>query len=750
MSVLMVCLVMLTYSAFAASPIAQTGAKPGQAMTGSTVPPSIKYDPNAPPQGSIAITTPTSNKTWHTGSYQIIQWNCNGMRNNTVDVSLWKDGKLFAYIGRGVGTGRTAYIVPFNAVAGFYELQVTSDTDTRIAAKLPVIVAVTRVTFINPTSALVSGSPYPIKWTYSANLSGIKISVLDGSGGVVQEYPNVALGKDGNGSWPWTIPLPPSGKTSVQYRFIATGKFHADVMNNNAWVDRVLGQSDLITVRLPKIAVGSFAFTAKVAQCSPGRTYQQNWDSELNGKPVKIELCNANSGKSVHTIQASVPSREKNSITWTAPNIPATLSREGLTVTITSLDNPAIKASGDFFSCGKPWISIVSPDPQKTLQMNTSYQIGWKYQGDPGPHVRVDLLSSKNQGYNMQVFETPAQSAPVQGGTGKWGEGQISWNLANRGPQSQFYIQVRGVEDPNIYDRKQYYFEGSSGSSGTTTGTVTTGSTAGSSTTTTNTTSTGTGSNSSEMLTYDAVLKYNATDSAKFQKNTSVVLNPQGQVVEGYLYLGSYSQELKYNSGKTVKMHPGSKVSFGNGYLTSGFITLDYDQTLEYGPGRSTKFQAGTVTTFSKGYVTSSFIALASDHTLEYRSGKSTKFQPGSKTAFSDGYVTSCFLALTNDHTLEYRMGKTAIFRAGALTTFNSAAILSSMLATRSEQSLEYKAGKFAAFTSTSPITFRADGYVKSCMLANATSLEYAAGKSKTWPAGSWPIFNEDGYTTTH
>lgn len=741
---LLLAILSLLPQAFAASQILQQKPKPPFSAPQNQ--PAFQ-NPNAPPQGSIAITTPTSGKTWHTGSYQIIQWACTGMRYTTVDVSLWKDGRLFADIGKRVGTGRTAYIIPFDAAAGFYELRVTSDTDTRIEAKMPVTVAVTRINFVNPVPAMVSGSPYTIKWTHSANLSGIKISVLDDSGAVVQEYPNVPPGAGGNGSWSWHVPLPPSGKTSVQYRFSATGRFHADVTNNNAWVDRILGQSSLFTVRLPKILVGSFGLTANVAQCSPGRTYQQSWNSELNGRPVKIELCNASSGKAVHTIQASTPSQEKNAITWTAPNIPATLSREGLTVTITSLDNPAIKASGGTFSCEKPWITLVSPDPQKNLQMNNSYQIGWKYYGDPGPHVRVDLLSAKNQGYNMQVFETPAQNTPVQGTTGKWGEGQISWKLTNRGPQSQFYIQIRGIEDPNIYDRKQYYIGGSSGSSGTSTGTVTTGS---STTTTTTTTPTTTGSNSTERLTYDAVLKYNATDSAKFQKNTSVVLNPQGQVIEGYLYLGSYSQELKYNSGKSVKMQPGSKVTFSNGYLTSGLITLDYDQMLEYGPGRTTKFQAGTMTTFSKGYVVSSFIALTVDHTLEYRPGKSTKFQPGSKTAFSDGYVTSSFLALPYDHTLEYRTGKTATFRAGALTTFNSTAILSSLLAMKTEQSLEYKPGKFATFTSTTPITFRADGYVKSCMLANATSLEYAPGKSHTWPAGTWPIFNDEGFTTTH
>ncbi len=667
------------------------------------------------------------------------------MRYNSADVSLWKDGRLFAEIGKGVGTGRTGYIIPFNASAGFYELRVTSDTDTRIAARLPVTIAVTRVTPINPTSPLVSGSQDAIKWSYSSSLAAIKISVVDSSGAVVQEYPNLPLGTGGNGSYPWTAPPPPSGKTSGQYRFVVTGRFHADLYNNDAWIDRIVGQSELFNVRLPKIQVGSFAFTSKVAECSPGRSYQQNWDSELNGRGVKIELCNANSGKPVHTIQASVASREKNSITWTAPSIPATLSREGLTVTVTSLDNPAIKASGDIFSCSKPWITLVSPDPQQNLQMNDSYQIGWKYYGDPGPHVRVDLLSAKNSGYNMQIFETPAQSTPVQGSTGKWGEGQISWKLTNRGPHSQFYIQVSGIENPNIYDRKQYYIGGSSGSSGTTTGTMTTGTTTGSSTT-----SSSSGSNTTEMLTYDAVLKYNATDTAMFQKNSTVVRNSQGQVVEGYLYLGSYSQELKYNSGKSVKMQPGSKVTFSNGYLASGFITLDYDQTLEYGAGRSTSFQAGTMTTFNKGYVASSFIALASDHTLAYRSGKSTKFQPGVKTEFSDGFVTSSFLALTNDQTLEYRPGRMAIFRAGAKTTFNSSAILSSELAMRTEQPLEYKSGKFATFASTTPITFRADGYVKSCMLAYDTTLEYAPGQSKTWQAGTWIVFNDDGYTTTH
>jgi hypothetical protein len=708
----------------------------------------VLLHPNAPPQGTITITTPTGTKPWHTGSYQIIQWTCTGMRYNSADISLWKDGKLYADIGKGVGTGRTAYIVPFDAAAGIYELRVTSDSDPRVGAKLPITVGVTRVTPFNPPSALLSGSLYTIKWTYFANLSEIKLSVLDSSGAVVKEFPHLPLGTAGSGSQSWMVPLPPAGKTSAQYRFSVTGRFHADVKNNDAWVDRVIGQSDLFTVRLPKISVGSFAFSAKVAQCSPGRQYPQTWDSELEGKPVKIELCNANSGKAVHTIQASIPSQAKNSTTWTAPNIPATLSREGLTVRITSLDNPAVFGVGDIFSCEKPWITLVSPDPQKNLQMNGAYQIGWKYNGDPGPHVRVDLLSAKAGGSNMQVFETPSQSAAVQGSSGKWGEGQIAWTLTNKGPQSQFYIQIRGIEDPNVYDRKQYWIGGATGSSGTTTTTVTTGTTTGS-------TSTGTsagacpvkGNTYQETLSSDKTFKYNATDSATFQKGTPVKLTYDNYVVEGYL---NSSQSLKYKANQSVKMYSGAKVTFGNCYLTSGLTATSSSHRLEYRSGKFAEFQGGVMTTFENGYVTSGYLALGSDPTLEYRSGKSAKFHAGAKTAFKNGYVTSSILSLDSDQKLEYRPGQTAIFRAGAITTFNSTAVLSSMLALRTEQSLEYKSGKSATFTSTSPLTFRDDGYVKSCILARDATLEYAPGKTKTWQAGTWPIFNNEGYTTTH
>lgn len=766
-----------------------------------SAPQNAVQNPDAPPQGSISITAPAGGTTWHTGSYQIIQWSSNGTRSNFTNISLWKDDRLYAEIGRDVATGRTAYIVPFNAAAGLYELRVVN-RDNRIQAKVPVTVAVTRVTLMNPTTVLTSGSQYPIAWTYSSSLAALKLTVLDSAGAVIQEIRNVPIGTGGQGKLTWTVPALPPGQSSLQCRFRATGTFHADVTNNNAWVDRVLSQSDLFTVRLPKISVGSFALSAKVAQCSPGRQYRQNWDSELNGRPVKVELCKANSGQVVHTIHAGVASHAKNSITWTAPNIPETLSREGLVIRITSLENPAVTGKGSFFNCERPGVTLVSPDPQKNLQMNRTYEIGWKYFGDPGPNIRVDLLSAKTSGYNMSVFETPAASIPIQG-SGKWGEGRLSWTLTNRGPQQQFYIQLKGIENPNIFDRKRYYIGGSGGGSssgsssavvgGSSSGTSTAGSGGSSSAGTSTSGTSNAGANAcqsgetyQELLSGNKAFKYNATDSATFLTNSFIKLTRGGYVVEGYLALNRGPQALNYKAGKSVRIMSGSKVTFKNcclasglidlssnhrleyragksttflagaltafenGYVTSSLLSTDRDHTLEYRAGKSTTFLAGAATTFKDGYVASSLLSLAGDPTLEYRAGKIATFHRGAKATFKNGYVTSGILAMMNNQTLEYRPGRTAIFQNGILTTFNSTAVLSGQLALGSVQSLEYRAGKSAMFTGNTPITFRADGYVKSCQLANATSLEYAPGKYHTWPALTWPIFDDNGYTTTH
>jgi hypothetical protein len=244
-------LLVLTYTAYAASPTTQKSTQPAKTATSATTPASIKYDPNAPPKGTITIPASTkgnvNTSTWVTGSYQYIQWTCNGTSTNLVDVTLWQNNKQVVVISKGIASGQTAYIVPFGTAAGNYELRVTSKDDTRVEARRPVYIAPTAVTLETPPGALFSGSSYTVNWSYTGNPPSVKLVILDSSGTALQSVPNISIGVNGKGSWLWTVPAPPSGQSYVQCRFQIVGTFRTSVTSNST-ADVILGKSNLFTI----------------------------------------------------------------------------------------------------------------------------------------------------------------------------------------------------------------------------------------------------------------------------------------------------------------------------------------------------------------------------------------------------------------------------------------------------------------------------------------------------------------------
>ncbi len=232
---------------------------------------------NCPPQGSIAITAPQAGTVWSTGSYHVIQWAFSGTRSTTADVTLWQNNQQVATVWTGSATGKAAYIVPFGAPAGTYELRVTLQADRRVEARQPVAIVPTAVTVTAPAAALVTGAPHTITWSYTGSITTMKLSVVDPYGTVVQSFPNVPAGSNGKGSWPWTAPVLTGMKTSAEYRFQVSGTFHKDVTNNNAMTEVVLGTSNPFTVRLPKIEVGA-------------PPYRRRRDGMLSGETVPVVL----------------------------------------------------------------------------------------------------------------------------------------------------------------------------------------------------------------------------------------------------------------------------------------------------------------------------------------------------------------------------------------------------------------------------------------------------------------------------
>src|SRR5271157_3178399 len=223
MSALLVCLLLLTCTAYAAPAAAPKSAQQVK-PAGGTV--SDLLNPNAPPKGTITLNASSKDNVnasiWITGSYQFIQWTCNGTRSNLVDVTLWQNNQQVVVIGTGIATGKTAYAVPSTMAAGSYELRVTSEDDTRIEAKLPVTVPPPSITVTAPKAneVLRRGTQYTITWTYTGDLGGtVRIDFRQ----LLQDGTYMHFGKwsvtqinmsAGQGSAIWSIPQDFAGNTT--------------------------------------------------------------------------------------------------------------------------------------------------------------------------------------------------------------------------------------------------------------------------------------------------------------------------------------------------------------------------------------------------------------------------------------------------------------------------------------------------------------------------------------------------------
>jgi hypothetical protein len=137
---MIVYLLLSTCMAYAAPAAAQKGTQQMQPATGAAA---SVLNPNAPPQGSITITSfsPPLGPAheWVDGDRREIQWTCHGTKSNLVDVQLWCNGRLFEVIATGVASGHTFYRPnPAGQSSIDCDLRVISEDDNRIMDKQPV------------------------------------------------------------------------------------------------------------------------------------------------------------------------------------------------------------------------------------------------------------------------------------------------------------------------------------------------------------------------------------------------------------------------------------------------------------------------------------------------------------------------------------------------------------------------------------------------------------------------------------
>lgn len=188
----LVCLLALSSTAYAApaaaqkSTVQQSTPQQTQSVIG-VAPARMKYDPNAPPKGTITFTTSSKGNvnasTVLPGTYQYIQWTCNGTYSNLVDVTLWQNNKQVVVISKGIASGQTGYTVPIQMAAGNYEVRITSQGDPRVEARKAVLISAS-ITVTKPVQneVLKMESNYEATWSYVGNPGPVIVSYENENG----------------------------------------------------------------------------------------------------------------------------------------------------------------------------------------------------------------------------------------------------------------------------------------------------------------------------------------------------------------------------------------------------------------------------------------------------------------------------------------------------------------------------------------------------------------------------------------
>ena len=261
----------------------------------------------APPL--MTITSPGEGTSWKAGSKQIITWTYNGTPGSKVKIELLKTGSVSgkpiaasASAGKG-GSGSYSWTLPAALKGSDYQIRVTSTTNSNYTATSSNFTIEGPTISVNPVGDTVAGGKYPISWTYTGSPGNVKIELVSGGTSTVIK-PSVSAGKNGAGSYAWTVPKaqPTGGNYTIKVSALASSD-----CSGTSSPFKITGPT--ITVSRP---TSGESFTA-------GGKLPITWNYTGSPGNVKIELMQDSTA--VKTIKASTSAGKNNSgaYSWKIP-----------------------------------------------------------------------------------------------------------------------------------------------------------------------------------------------------------------------------------------------------------------------------------------------------------------------------------------------------------------------------------------------------------------------------------------------
>ncbi|MGD0622596.1 MAG: Ser-Thr-rich GPI-anchored membrane family protein [Thermacetogeniaceae bacterium] len=182
-----------------------------------------------------------------------------------------------------------------------------------------------------------------------------------------------------------------------------------------------------------------------------GSTQTISWAYTGNpGSTVKLYLLQGGSLNSTIASSVSIGSNGAGSYAWT---IPASLAAgSNYQVRVTSTSTTSCTGASNSFTVSAPAptssITVTYPKSGVSLSKGQYYLISWKYTGNPGHAVKIDLLKGGS------LYQTITSSASI----GSNGSGYYSWHISifqNSG--SNFQVRITSTGNPGITSISGYF-----------------------------------------------------------------------------------------------------------------------------------------------------------------------------------------------------------------------------------------------------------------------------------------------------
>lgn len=364
----------------------------------------------------ITVASPIGGEILQAGSTQKILWTYAGSPGTAVKIELLTGGAASAVIKSSApiganGSGSFNWQIPSDLAARTdYRIRITAaknaaytDTSNGDFSVLPKLLTVASP---NGGESWDAGAVQTIEWRYSGD-PGATVNLHLLKGGVVNRTiaANVPVGTNGGGLFMWRIPASQAGGSDYSVRVTGAG--------NRAYVDASDGN---FTIVPPSITVtspnGGENFEAATANTI-------TWDYHGDPGPwASIQLLKGGAVVDAITAKTPIGTDGSGSCTWTIPANQAPGNDYSVQVT-GSGDSAYADASDSNFTITPTGIAVTSPNGGESFEAAATEVISWRYQGDPGASVKIELMEY------WQVVSVIADSAPI----GANGSGSYAWKI---------------------------------------------------------------------------------------------------------------------------------------------------------------------------------------------------------------------------------------------------------------------------------------------------------------------------------